>query len=233
MCGRLVVTSSSKQLASVARARPAEERSPRYNVAPTQDVPAALNEVSRVVRWIRWGLVPVWARGGSIGARLINARAETLGEKPAFARLLERQRCVVLADGFYEWAEQPGRKHRLPWFIYLRDRAPFALAGLWDRGQDPQGGEGIRCTVITTAANALMKPLHDRMPVLLADEALERWLDPAPAASGPLLDLLRPFDPERMAAHPVGPAVNRVDVDEPRCIEPAPKPPETPWLFSE
>lgn len=231
MCGRLVVTSSSKKLASVVRAMPADEHPPRYNLAPTQAAPAVLNEEPRAVRWIRWGLVPAWAKDLSAGARMINARSETLAEKPAYARLLERQRCVVLADGFYEWAARPDRKTKQPWFIYLRDRCPFAIAGLWDRWRDPQGGEWISCTVITTSANALMLPLHDRMPVILSEEAAAGWLTPGPSAPGPLLDLLRPFAAERMAAHPVGLLVNRVAADEPRCIEPVAEPPETPMLF--
>ncbi len=231
MCGRLVVTTSTKELAIVAHAAPGEMRAPRYNLAPAQEAPAVLNEMPRVLRWIRWGLVPAWAKDASVGSRMINARAETLATKPAFARLLEQRRCVVVADGFYEWAARPGEKTKQPWFIHHSDRTPLALAGLWDRWRSPQGEEWTTCTLITTAANPFMRRLHDRMPVLLHDPEIEAWLDPAPRPPDSLAACLKPLPDETLSAHPVGSWVNRVSTDDARCLDPVSLPPEQPELF--
>ena len=200
-------------------------RAPRYNLTPTQPVPAVLNDGARQLVEARWGLI------GPRGAPLINARAETLDAKPTFARLVREHRCVVLADAFYEWGVRSDGRSKQPWLFYRRDRAPFALAALWTRERAVDGAEVPACVLVTTSANTLMAPVHDRMPVLLTDPACERWLDPAPARADAFRELLAPCYPAALAAHPVGPWVNRVAIDDPRCIEPVPLPPETPELF--
>ncbi|MGD9723663.1 MAG: SOS response-associated peptidase [Pirellulales bacterium] len=194
---------------------------PRYNVAPTQSVAAIRWNVERNRRELVplvWGLVPHWADEVTIGNRMINARAETLAAKPAFRDAFRRRRCLIIADGFFEWQKRDGSKQ--PYYIRLKEDRPFAFAGLWDRwDKGPRPLES--CTIVTTDANELLRPLHDRMPVILDDEACRRWLDQACDSAEELEPLLHPFAADAMLAFPVSTAVNSPRRDEPECIEPA------------
>jgi putative SOS response-associated peptidase YedK len=223
MCGRFTQTRELAELK--ARFAVSEVRAPiepRFNIAPTSPVAVVLRDGgAAVLDAFRWGLVPAWAKALKGQPSPINARAETLASSGMFRRLLARRRCLVPADGVYEWTGT--KKQRSPVRIHLRDEAPFAFAGLWDSWRDPAdpGAPELRtCTIVTIPANSLIAPIHDRMPVILAPEDEARWLDPAlevPAA----LALLRPFDPERMALYRVSSIVNDVRNKGPECIAPA------------
>jgi putative SOS response-associated peptidase YedK len=194
---------------------------PRYNIAPSQNVPAVIQNretASRELRPMRWGLVPFWATDPKIGNRLINARAETLATKPAFRESLRERRCLIPADGFYEWDQQGRRKQ--PWYIHMRDGRPFALAGLWDRWQPADGGRLETCTIVTTASNELVQRIHDRMPVILPPAVCGLWLDPNAHDVAPLQALLRPHPADDMEAFPIGPRVNNPANDSPDLIAP-------------
>jgi len=197
------------------------ETPPRYNIAPGQDVPAVFRNretAARESRTFRWGLVPFWAKDPTIGNRLINARAETVAAKPAFRRPLRERRCLILADGFYEW-EQRGRRKQ-PWYIRMRDSRPFAFAGLWDRWQ-PASDEPIEtCAIVTTEPNEVIGRVHNRMPAILSPEAYGLWLDPTFQDVEGVQAVLRPFPAEEMVAFPVGTQVNSPVHDSPDLIVP-------------
>ncbi len=224
MCGRFVITAP---LEAILRLFGVDDRlnlGPRYNVAPTQDVPVvrcrAEDEGRRELVLVRWGLIPSWAKDAAIGNRLVNARAETVAETPAFRESFRRRRCLVVADGFYEWARRGAGKQ--PYLIRLASGDPFGFAGLWSRWQAPDGSRVESCTIVTTAPNALVAPIHDRMPVILAPEDHEAWLDPAGGEAAQRL--LRPFPAERMALHPVSPRVGNPRNDDAGLIEPVAEP---------
>jgi putative SOS response-associated peptidase YedK len=170
---------------------------------------------------MRWGLIPSWADDPAIGARMINARAETVAMKPAFRSAFRQRRCLVIADGFYEWRKLPRRKQ--PHYIRLRDRKPFAFAGLWERwtGSDRVGDAAsvLSCTIITTAPNELIAPLHNRMPVILRSKDYGTWLDPDTTQCDVLEPLLCPYPPDEMEAYPVSTHVNNPSNDTPECID--------------
>lgn len=189
-----------------------------YNIAPTQEVAAVIAEVEkRKLEMLRWGLVPAWADDPSIGNRMINARAETVAEKPSFRKAFKQRRCLVLSDGFYEWQRTSDGKQ--PYYIHLKDGSPFAFAGLWESWRD---GEEIRsCTIITTDANELVGEIHKRMPVILPPEDYDMWLDPDFEEKEALTSLLRPYPSEVMEAYPVSRRVNSPSNNAPDCIEPA------------
>jgi len=202
----------------------------RFNVAPTDQVACVTTSREGEPRGelLRWGLVPHWAKEPSLGAKLINARAETVAEKPAFRDAFSRRRCLIVADGFYEW-ERRGPKARHPFHITRSDRAPFAFAGLWATWHGPEDRLLRTCTIVTTAANEAVRPLHDRMPVILDADAEDAWLDPATPA--PLLhELLASLAPEQTALREVSRAVNDARHDEPDCLDP-PGPEAEPTLF--
>jgi putative SOS response-associated peptidase YedK len=193
------------------------ELAPRYNIAPTQPVAAVRQAADeRELRMVRWGLVPGWASDPALGARMINARAETVSEKPAFRSAFKRRRCLVLADGFYEW-QATSTRQKQPHYFALHDRRPFAFAGLWEYWE---GAEGAfeSCTIITTDANDLVRPTHNRMPVILQPADYDLWLDPAMQQAGPLEALLRPAAASAMMAYPVSRAVNNPRNDSPECV---------------
>lgn len=193
----------------------------RYNVAPTQDVPVvrAVGGGGRELATPRWGLVPPWAKEASFGAKLINARAETVDRLPSFRAAFRRRRCLVAADGFYEWRKtEKGPKQ--PYLIELADGQPFAFAGLWERWEKSPDGRPLEtCTIITTEANPLLRPIHDRMPAILAPASQDAWLDWEGFDVERAKALLNPYPAEAMAAHPVSPRVNDVKNDDPACIE--------------
>jgi putative SOS response-associated peptidase YedK len=219
MCGRYAQFTPPEAIAEIFGAiLDIADVGPRYNAAPMQWMPVIRQDPSgeRVLQTLRWGLLPSWAKDESIANRLINARAETLAEKPSFRSALRKRRCIVPADGFYEWAKRPDGKQ--PYYIHASDGSILAFAGLWERWTRPDDGESIDSfTIVTPAANDRMRALHDRMPVILAPEAAARWLDPAsdPAA---LSDLLGPSPDERMALHPVARAVGNVRNEGPELI---------------
>ncbi len=199
---------------------------PRYNIAPTQmiaTIPNLLTENgAHALTFMRWGLIPAWAKDHKIAARLINARAETLHEKPAFRAPFTRRRCLVPADGFYEWAAMPGQKPKQPIYIRMKSGKPFVFAGLWERWDDPAGtGDTLTtCTLITTTPNETIAPYHDRMPVILPPSAYDAWLAPGAQPLDRLRALLRPYAAAEMEAYPVSRRVNRPDADDPACITP-------------
>jgi putative SOS response-associated peptidase YedK len=191
---------------------------PRYNVAPTQSVIVVNDTGKRQIVSMRWGLIPSWAKDLSIGNRMINARAETLAEKSAFRNALKKRRCIIPADGFYEW--QKLGKVKQPIRIVLKSREPFGFAGLWERWQSPDGAEMLSCTIITTEANELLKSVHDRMPVILTRDAEAKWLDPKVQEPDKLLPLLKQFPSDQMEFYPLSREVNSPAVDKPSNIEP-------------
>lgn len=225
MCGRFTLTTDLDRLAERFAFRVADlSYRPRYNIAPSQSVLALVNDDEKLGThgvFLRWGLIPSWAKDAAIGNRMINARAETVAEKPSFRRALQKRRCLILADGFYEW-RQDGRA-KTPLFIHLQSRAPFALAGLWEQWHSPTGETLRSCTIITTAANAFMEPIHARMPVLLPPDAERLWLDPASQEPHKLTPFLRPYAAEDMAAYAVSSIVNSPKNDSPECLRPLPE----------
>jgi len=190
---------------------------PRYNIAPSQPV-WVLNDVSRrELTRMRWGLIPSWAKDPSISNRLINARSETINEKPSFRQAFLHRRCLIPADGFYEWLKFPDKRPSQPYHIHLKDRRAFFFAGLWEAWQPGVGQEKVlSCTIITCAANELMRPIHDRMPVILTRDQGNQWLEDIHAA-GPLM---QPFKADEMAVYPVGRMVNSPRVDNPDIARP-------------
>lgn len=193
---------------------------PRYNIAPSQDVSVIVQKRgNNELKPMHWGLVPSWAKDPAIGNRMINARAETLAEKPSFKRLVGTRRCLVPADGFYEWRREGKRK--VPVWVHLKNREPFGFAGLWDLWRKPEGEGLYSFTIVTTEANDLLKPIHDRMPVILDKVGGERWLDPTFTSFSSLSTLLRPFPSDLMQAHDVSTLVNSPANDTAECIEPA------------
>src|SRR5262245_25488416 len=230
MCGRFTLTSTPEELARRFGLDAPPSVSPRYNIAPGQDVLAvrARAEGGRVITPLRWGLVPAWAESESVGARLINARAESAAEKPAFRDAFRARRCIVPASGFYEWASRGD--FRQPYWIAPGDGAPWGIAGLWERWTASDGSRIESCALLTTAANARIAELHDRMPAILAPEAYPVWLDPACDAAA-LAALLAPLAPDALLVRPVGTRVNRVENDDARLLDAVAEPPRQPSLF--
>ena len=223
MCGRFTRTVDLKTVAQRFGVPTAMEEikssRPRYNIAPTQAVIVVGDDGRRYLTQMQWGLIPSWAKDPSIGNRMINARAETLAVKPAFRVALRKRRCLVVADGFYEWQQRERGKQ--PVYIVLRSREPFGFAGLWDTWTAPEGEEIKSCTIITTEANELLKPIHDRMPVILNRDAEALWLDPTIQDPAKLLPLLKRYPAEDMELYPVSRLVNSPQHDTPDCIVPA------------
>jgi len=221
MCGRFTLTVSGRVLAELFGVEEAPELDPRYNIAPSQPVLAARvgSSGEREVVPLRWGLIPSWAEDPSIGNRMINARAEGVASKPSFRSAVRRRRCLIAADGFFEWCKVAGGKQ--PYLIRFADGRPFAFAGLWERwekGPDPVES----CTIITTRPNALVAELHDRMPVILASSHFAEWLTPGPVATDRLEALLAPFPADDMASFPVSRRVNSPANDDSGVITPLP-----------
>lgn len=220
MCGRFTLTTDSKKLAEAfVDFQPPQEMPPRYNIAPSQPVAVVANNGQNIIEFFQWGLIPSWANDPKIGNRMINARAETLAEKPSFKVAYRRRRCLVLADGFYEWRRNPD-KTKTPMYIQLEGKQPFAFAGLWESWHSPQDDRILSCTIITTQPNEFMATIHNRMPVILPPEAYAQWLDPAEQSPDQLSPLLNPYPAELMTAYPVSTIVNNPRNDVPGCIEP-------------
>lgn len=216
MCGRFTLFTDPELLAERFQASlPADELRPRYNAAPTQQLPVILNDGSPAIQLLQWGLVPFWAKDPAIGSRMINARSETLTEKPAFRAAFKKRRCLVLADGFYEWQKTPDGKQ--PMRITLAAGEPFAMAGLWENWNAPDGSLLRTFTIITGEPNELVAPIHNRMPAILLPEHEAIWLDNA-AEPAIWQDILRPYPAERMTAYPVSRRVNFVGNDDAELV---------------
>ena len=223
MCGRFTQTAPWEKIAEEfdAERNPNEDFKPRYNIAPTQDIAAVMDSGNaRVVSFLRWGLIPSWAKDESIGSKLINARAETLAEKPSFRNAFRSRRCIIPATGFYEW-QNTGKGAKQPFYFHLKEKEIFGFAGLWEEWLDKQTGELLEtCTIITTEANEVLKPVHERMPVILKTENYARWLDPKEKDVEKLQEMLAPYPAEEMTAHPVSRSVNIATADSPDLIKP-------------
>jgi putative SOS response-associated peptidase YedK len=220
MCGRFTLTINPDELQDMfgLAEKPPAELTPRYNIAPSQAVAVVPNQAERKLELFQWGLIPSWAKDPKIGYKMINARAETLAEKPAFRAALRRRRCLVVADGFFEWKKDG--KTKTPMYIQMAGGRPFAFAGLWEVWQPPDGSLRKTCTIITTESNALVAPIHNRMPAILAPEDYDRWLEPGELAPGEVLPLLGPFDPGQMKAVEVSTRVNSPANDSPEVLQP-------------
>ncbi|MDX1437351.1 MAG: SOS response-associated peptidase [Anaerolineales bacterium] len=222
MCGRFTLTSDPNTIqAAFPGVSVPSEMTPRYNVAPTQPVAVIPNDGNKAVDFFVWGLIPSWAKDPKIGSRMINARSETLAEKPSFKAAYRRRRCLILADGFYEWQKRPGVKSKVPHYLRLESGEPFGLAGLWERWFSPDGSEIKSCTIITTEPNELVEKVHNRMPVIMHPGAYDDWLDPEERDPESLQHLLAPFPAIEMVAYPVSTMVNSPANDVPELVTPA------------
>jgi putative SOS response-associated peptidase YedK len=224
MCGRFTLIHDIKSIAQAFHVPvPATMQiQPHYNVAPAQNIVTLMqnkDEEQPHLDMLRWGLVPSWAKDESIGNRMINARAETLAEKPSFKRLLHNKRCLIVADGFYEWKSEPGAKTKTPMYFTLENDELFTFAGLWDTWRNPEGEQIRTCTIITTNPNTLVSPVHNRMPTILPAEAREEWLNPQHQDEQALLHLLCPYDATEMKVRPVSRLVNNTNNDSPEILE--------------
>jgi len=224
MCGRMVLTRSAADIAHAFELETTLELTPRYNIAPSQLVAAVrVRTAGRELAMLQWGLIPSWARERAIGNRMINARSETAAEKPAFRSAVKQRRCIVPADGFYEWQRGTGKSGtpKVPHLFRRIDEAPLAIAGLYEAWTDRQSGEIVEsCTLLTTEANAIVRPVHHRMPVLLEQRDFALWLDPEVKDAGRVQSLLVPCAPDRLEAIVVSTHVNDPRNEDPGCIEP-------------
>jgi putative SOS response-associated peptidase YedK len=222
MCGRFTLTLDPAQL---REAFPGifipDELKPRYNIAPSQPVAVIPNTGEDKLDFFIWGLIPSWAKDPAIGNRLINARAETLVEKPSFRSAFKRRRCLILSDGFFEWKPDGNGKIKTPYYIRLKSGQPFAFAGLWEIWTPPDGSEVRSCTIITTTPNELTGAIHNRMPAILAPGAYEDWLDSEEQKPEKLSALLKPYPASEMSAYPVSKMVNAPQNDLPEVVKPA------------
>ncbi|MCC6484430.1 MAG: SOS response-associated peptidase [Armatimonadetes bacterium] len=228
MCGRYTLTEVSPEaLRKIFLLQHVPELRPRYNIAPSQDI-AVIREGrdtgARNVEMLHWGLIPSWAKEEKIGNRMINLRAETVAQKPGFKGAFRYRRCLIPADGFYEWALPDSSPRKQPVYIRRIDAQPFAFGGLWDRWVSPDGADIESCTIITTQPNNLISPLHDRMPVIIGPQNYAEWLSPENHDTQTLLRLLAPSPSEELEAYPVSPIVNNPRNEDPACIAPLAQP---------
>ncbi|HLL54960.1 MAG TPA: SOS response-associated peptidase [Myxococcaceae bacterium] len=220
MCGRITVRTSASDLQRAFELTSIEgvELRPRFNLAPTQPVPVVTNSGERKLELYRWGLVPAWAKDVKIGNNLINARSDTVAEKPSFRSAFKKRRCLMLVDGFYEWRTDADGK--TPFHIHRKDGQPFAVAALWEEWKTPEGQPLRTCAIITTGPNAVMTPIHDRMPVILSKQGQALWLQPGEVKAEELMPLLVPYQPDELQAFEVSRVVNSTRNDRPECIVP-------------
>jgi len=219
MCGRFVLTANTEaiQTSFDLTTMPATMQ-PRYNIAPTQPVALITNESPHELTFYKWGLIPSWSKDVSAASKMINARSESAAEKPAFRSAFKRRRCIIPADGFYEWQQREGEK--VPLFIHFKDRELFGMAGLWEVWHDPDGGEIRTCTILTSDANDFMKPIHNRMPVILHKDDYPLWLSPSEEPISVLQGLMKPYEGDNLTAYPVSKMINRPGNDAPELIQP-------------
>lgn len=221
MCGRYTLASSATSLTETfPEFEFPDELTPRYNITPSQPIAVVPNNGSGRVEFYRWGLIPSWAKDPKIGNRMINARSETLAEKPSFRNAYKRRRCLVLADGYYEWRKDNGGP-KTPFYIRMESEKPFGFAGLWETWKPSGETEPVlSCSIITCPANAFTEPIHHRMPVILDQDAYDLWLEPDECPPTTLNHLLTPYAHEDMVAFPVSRLVNQPKNDSPECILP-------------
>ncbi|ARV59132.1 hypothetical protein BZZ01_11215 [Nostocales cyanobacterium HT-58-2] len=221
MCGRFTLFQTAETLCQTFHVEKAPDQELQYNIAPTQMVTAVVchqQTKQREFQKLRWGLIPSWSKDPAMGSKLINARAETVAEKPAFRSAFKHRRCLVVADGFYEWQQQEGKKQ--PYYFRLGEGKPFGFAGLWEQWRSPQGEEITSCTILTTQANTLLQPVHERMPVILQEQDYDLWLDPQVQTPESLQQLLHPYPSEAMTSYLVSKVVNNSKHNSPDCIKP-------------
>ncbi len=220
MCGRFQLSISAGGFEEAFGIAPPDGFAERFNVAPSHDAPVVrIDDDARASAMLRWGLVPSWSKHARLGSRMINARVETLLEKPTYKAAFKQRRCLVPTNGFYEWQAIPGQRHKQPVRIAYQDDRPFAFAGLWEHWEGD--GEVLETfTILTTMPNELVDPIHDRMPVILPADAHERWLDHSITDPQGIVDLLGPIDPTGMVAIPVSTYVNDPRHEGPECAEP-------------
>ena len=232
MCGRYTVIKHDQIIRVIFNITlPANLRFvARYNVAPSQLVPVVTSD-SKEVQMFRWGLIPSWAKDEKIGYTMINARAETLADKRAFRTALQRRRCLLPADGFYEWQKGADGKSKTPMYIRMHGGTMFAFAGLWETWRNPSGEEIKSCTIITTSPNSLTSPIHDRMPAIIPREHYSNWLAPGDAAAPDLMRLLQPYPAAQMEAYPVRTLVNSPKNEGPELIQKTETLPSEPSLW--
>ncbi len=223
MCGRFALVSPAELLVKILLLNRTPDLQPRFNISPTQNAPAVRVEPKtneRELSFLRWGLVPSWSKDMSKSARMINAKSETAFENPAFRKAARKRRCLIPADGFYEWKRMG--KEKQPFYFHRSDKTPFAFAGLWERWIGPDEITVESYTILTTESNDIVSPIHNRMPVILPPEHYSRWLDPNIHEPAELQDLFDPYPAEEMNAYPVSSHVNNPQHDDARCIETAP-----------
>ncbi len=221
MCGRFTQTATPEVIAEQFAVADSPLFKPRYNIAPSQSVAAIRidpDTTARKLVMLRWGLIPSWAKDPKIGYQCINAKAETVAEKPSFRSAFKKRRCLVVATGFYEWRADGRTKQ--PMWIGLKNKRPFAFAGLWEHWTPAEGEPLESCTIITTEPNDLMRSIHNRMPVILSPASYDQWLDPTNQPTEPLKVLLRPYPSDELAAFPVSTLVNNPRNDAPQVLEP-------------
>jgi putative SOS response-associated peptidase YedK len=220
MCGRFTIMLDADDLKeSMGLSSVPDDWRPRFNIAPTQAVAVVADAQLRQAEWMRWGLIPSWAKDMEIGNRLINARSETVTEKSSFRAAFSRRRCILLADGFYEWLRSADKKvPSIPYHFHRKDRKPFGFAGLWETWRNPAGEEIRSCTILTTSANEVVRPVHNRMPVLLDGADLWNWI--LPAMPEQHLALLKPYPDDALESHIVSRMVNTPARDIPECAYP-------------
>jgi putative SOS response-associated peptidase YedK len=217
MCGRFVRITPIPDIAERFKIKQIfADLTPSYNIAPSQEIVIIKDEGMRQLIQCRWGFIPSWAKDPSIGNKMINARSETVSEKPAFRSAFNKKRCLVIADGFYEWRAE-GKK-KFPMYIRLKSREPFGFAGLYNVWTSPDGEKSCTCTIITTEANDAVKPIHDRMPVILPREKEDVWINPALEDKEILLAVLKPYPSEEMEAYEVSTKVNFPQYNSPENI---------------
>ncbi|MEK6255696.1 MAG: SOS response-associated peptidase [Chloroflexota bacterium] len=222
MCGRYTLTAVPEDLRAIFDGvEIPDEFVPRFNIAPSQPVAVISNQNPDKLDFFVWGLIPSWAKDPKIGNRMINARGETLAEKPSFRAAYKRRRCLIPADGFYEWVSRPGEKKKTPHYIQLKSKQPFAMAGLWEYWQSPDGSEIYSCTIITTEPNAMLAKLHNRMPVILPPDAYPLWLSESEQSRDILDPLLVPYPETEMQHYPVSTLVNSPANEVPAVINAA------------
>ena len=225
MCGRFVLTADGKAIQQQFNLESVPTNQvPRYNIAPSQPVLAIANDDPDHATFFQWGLIPSWAKDPKIGYKMINARGETAHEKPAFRSAFKRRRCLIPANGFYEWTKRG--KSKAPMFVHLTDQSLFAFAGLWETWHSAEGDEIRTCTILTTEPNDLVSPLHNRMAVILHEDDYDTWLSPDELGPEVLMPLIRPYEADRMDVYEVSQLVNSPVNDLPECIVPLSAPPQ-------
>jgi putative SOS response-associated peptidase YedK len=223
MCGRFTLTVSPDELrAAFPNFTIPDDIPPSYNIAPSQPIPVVANDSQNKLDFFRWGLIPSWTKPDKVGKyNLINARSETVAEKASFKNSFRRRRCLILADGFFEWSKSSSGSGKTPYYITFRNQSPFAFAGLWDIWNSPEGDSLKSACILTITPNEIVKPIHNRMPVILAPESYPTWLKPEEGTPEKFQALLNPYPADQMQAYPVSTFVNSPKNNTPQCIQAA------------